>query len=479
MNTLGLAAGLLLAFLGPAAFAQRASTAQVDKIFAEWDKPDSPGCAVGVIQNGRFLYQRGYGMANLDYDIPNSPEMVYYVGSDSKQFTAASIALLSLQGKLSLDDPVRKYIPELRDYGAPLTIRHLIHHSSGIRDIYGLMSLRGDRMEDVFPDSAALALITRQIDLAFTPGAEYSYSNSGYFLLGQIVKRVSGKSLREFADEQIFRPLGMTQTHFHDDPGHIMKRRAMSYERDGKGGYRISYIQNFDKIGAGGLYTTLDDLRKWDENYYTKQVGGDALQRLIHTRGILNTGDTLPYAFGNIVGTSRGLRTVEHSGSLMGYKANILRFPDQHFSVLATCNLGAIDPGPLSHAVAEVFLGSKMGPQPRIVAATDPRQTGTSASPTLAVPLGVADAAQFVGDYYSADLDVTYRVSRAEDGRLMLGVPRRQPLAMTRTDGDQFRAGSWRIRFVRDDVAADGGERRVRMMVLTVSRIGDMRLVRR
>jgi CubicO group peptidase (beta-lactamase class C family) len=150
----------------------------IDKIFAEWDKPTSPGCAVGAIQNNRYMYQHGYGMANLDYDIPNDPKMVYYVGSVSKQFTAASVALLSLQGKLSLDDDIRKYFPELPDYGAPITIRHLIHHTSGIRDIYSLMSMRGDKLEDVFSDSAALSLIFRQKGLGFKPGDSYSYSNS-------------------------------------------------------------------------------------------------------------------------------------------------------------------------------------------------------------------------------------------------------------------------------------------------------------
>ena len=301
------------------------SNVAIDRIFAEYDTPTSPGCAVGAIRNNAYLYKRGYGMANLDYDVPNGPDMVYYIGSDSKQFTAASVALLSLRGKLSLDDDIRKYFPEMPDYGTPITIRHLIHHTSGIRDVYALMSMRGDRLEDVFPDSAALSLIFRQKGLGFTPNTAYSYSNSGYFLLAQLIKRVTGQPLRVFADEQIFRPLGMSHTHFHDDPGHVMKQRAMSYERDGRGGFRISYLQNFDKVGAGGLYSTIDDLRKWDENFYTHQVGGDALQTLIHTRGILANGDTLDYAYGNTIGTSRGLRVVEHGGAMMGYKAYILR----------------------------------------------------------------------------------------------------------------------------------------------------------
>ena len=407
---------------------------KVDKIFAEWDKPGSPGCALGVLQSGRFIYERGYGMANLDYDIPNSPKLVYYVGSDSKQFTAASIGLLVLEGKIALDDDIRKYIPEVPDYGTPITINHLVHHTSGIRDIYGLMSLAGLRIEDVFSDSEAVALIARQKELNFKPGDDYLYSNSGYFLLGQIVKRVTGKSLREFADERIFQPLGMTHTHFHDDPGHIMKGRAMSYEGDGHGSFRISYLQNFDKIGAGGLYTTVEDLRKWDENYYTHQVGGDALQTLIHTHGKLNKGDTIPYAFGNNVTTYRGLRVDEHGGSLMGYKAEILRFPDQHFSVLATCNLGSINPGPLAEQVAEVYFESKMGPKAQ-VASRRPRDVSQAAVPALAA----AELAAFAGDYYSDEVDATYHIA-VDGGALVLSAHHVPAQRLAPTAPDTFRA---------------------------------------
>ena len=441
---------------------------KVDKIFAAWDKPTSPGCALGVLQNGRFVYEHGYGMANLDYDIPNSPKLVYYVGSDSKQFTAASIALLVLDGKIRLDDDVRKYIPEMPDYGTPITINHLIHHTSGIRDIYGLMSLGGLRLEDVFSDSEAVALIAHQKELNFKPGDDYLYSNSGYFLLGQIVKRVTGKSLREFADERIFQPLGMTHTHFHDDPGHVMKGRAMSYESDGKGGYRISYIQNFDKIGAGGLYTTIEDLQKWDENFYTHRVGGDALQAMIHTRGVLNKGDTIPYAFGNNVTTYRGLRVDEHGGSLMGYKAEILRFPDQHFSVLATCNLGSINPGPLSEQVAEVFLGSRMGPKAeRQVADRRSREVALEAQPNP------AELAVYAGDYYSDEVDATYHLA-VENGALVLSSRHIAAQKLVSTAPDLFRTGNGlTLRFERS-----GGTQPTAFTV-EAGRVRNIRFVRR
>lgn len=413
----------------------------VDKLFAEWDNASSPGCALGVIRDGKFVYERGYGMANLDYDIPSSPRMVYYIGSDSKQFTAAAIALLSLDGKISLDDDVRKYIPELPNYsetyGAPVTIRQLVHHTSGLRDIYTLMGLAGIRMEDVMPDQAALALIARQKELNFKPGTDYLYSNSGYWLLGQIVQRVTGKSLRVFAEERIFQPLGMTHTHFHDDPGHVMKNRAMSYEPDGNGGFRISYLQNFDKIGAGGLYSTVEDLARWDENFYTSQVGGAELQRLIHTRGVLAKGDTLTYAFGNEVANYRGLRTDEHGGSMMGYKAHILRFPDQRLSVIETCNLGSINPGPIARQVAEIYLGNLM----KAPATTTATAAGRTAPAGSAAPTATsADVQRVVGDYYSDELDATYRIV-SSNGSLKLRRPNTADVPLVPVSASTFRAG--------------------------------------
>ncbi len=465
-------AATALALLVPAlAPAQSPRNPAVDRIFAEWDKPGSPGCALGVVQDGRLLYEQGYGMANLDYDIPNGPRMVYYIGSDSKQFTAAAVGMLALQGRISLDDDIRRYFPELPDYGTPVRVRHLIHHTSGLRDIYALMSLRGDRLEDVFPDSQALALIARQRGLAFTAGSAYSYSNSGYFLLAQLVKRVTGRPLREFADSEIFRPLGMTRTHFHDDPGHVMKNRAMSYEPDGAGGFVISYLQNFDKVGAGGLYSTVDDLRRWDENFYTHQVGGKPLQTLIHTRGLLASGDTLPYAFGNNVTSHRGLRTVEHGGSMMGYKAYVARYPDQHFSVMTTCNLGSIDPGPLAHAVAAVFLGSRMTAE----RAPSPSSSPPSAPGQVTAVASVAstDADGDAGVYYSDDLDVIYRVTRGGDGLLRLHMPRRAPQTLTPDGADRFRAGSMRIRFDRR-----GGTGAAGALTVDESRIGALTFVR-
>jgi CubicO group peptidase (beta-lactamase class C family) len=440
---------------------------RVDGIFGQWDRPGSPGCALGVVRDGALVYARGYGYANLDYDIPITPEMVFYVGSVSKQFTAAAIALLVHDGRISLDDDVRRWIPELPSYDRAITIRHLVHHTSGLRDIYGLMSLAGLRLEDVFPDDEALRLIAAQRALNFPPGDDFLYSNSGYFLLAEIVERVTGRSFRAFTDAAIFRPLGMSDTHFHDSPSEVVKNRVVSYAPDDAGGFRISYLANFDKVGAGGLYTTIGDLAKWDANFYDPRVGGEDLLERIHTRGMLTSGDTLSYAFGLTIGSHRGLRTIRHSGSMMGFKAELLRFPDARFTVATLCNLGTIDPAALSERVAEVHLGDRMTPIP--VTAGGDAEGGRSRDEPRPAAFAAAD---YVGAYHSEELAAVYRIESRSEG-LVLVRPLGEPVGLRPTARpDSFTAGDLRLRFAR---AADG---RVTAFTVEAGRVRNIRFVR-
>jgi CubicO group peptidase (beta-lactamase class C family) len=225
------------------------TTARVNKLFETWDKPTSPGCALAVMQDGQIIYRRGYGMANLDYDIPITTTTVFHVASVSKQFTAAAIALLAQQGKLLLDDSVRKYVPELPEFGDPITIRHLIHHTSGLRDQWTLLGLAGQRYSlDRIADADVLNLMARQKELNFRPGEKYLYCNTGYTLLAVIVARVSGQSFREFTDANLFRPLGMKHTHFRDNFDEIVKQQATGYIPFGNS-FRVG-ATNFDTVGA-------------------------------------------------------------------------------------------------------------------------------------------------------------------------------------------------------------------------------------
>src|SRR5438132_6522627 len=277
-----------------------AANEKVDRLFARWAKPDSPGCAVAIIKDGQIIYKHGYGVADLEHNVPITSTTVFDIGSISKQFTAMSIGLLAKQGKLSLDDDIRKYIPEIPNYGTPITIRHLIYHTSGIRDYLPLMALAGMPSENYYAYKQMLDLLARQKQLNFKPGDEHLYSNSGYLLLAQIVKKASGKSLREFADDNIFKPLGMNKTGFVDDHTLIVMNRATGFtpKEDGSGYQRN--ISFFDLVGDGGLMTTVEDLFLWDENFYENKVGGGGRELInqVLTPGKLNNGKTLDYAYG-------------------------------------------------------------------------------------------------------------------------------------------------------------------------------------
>jgi CubicO group peptidase (beta-lactamase class C family) len=334
---------------------------QVDKVFEKWDKPESPGCALGVYKDGQIVYKRGYGMADLNDDVPITPATVFHVASMSKQFTAASIVLLAQQGKLSLDDDVHKYIPELPDFGERITIRHLVYHTSGLRDQWSLLGLAGWRYSlDLITDDDVMSVMTRQKDLNFKPGDRHVYCNTGYTLMGLVVKRVSGMSLREFTTKNIFEPLGMTHTHFRDDHAEIIKHDALGYEQDGKDKpFRMS-LTNFDTAGATSLHTTVEDLQLWDENFYHPRVGGAAFLQQMLERGKLNNGEQLDYAFGLVVSKYKGLPTVDHGGADAGYRSDLTRFPDQHFSAAVLCNSADANPTGLVRQVADIFLAKDL-----------------------------------------------------------------------------------------------------------------------
>ena len=333
---------------------------KVDKLFSKWDKRDSPGCAIAIIKEGNIIYKCGYGMADLERDVPITPGSVFDIGSTSKQFVAMCILLLEEEKKLSLDDDIRKYIPEMPDYGDIITVRHLIHHISGIRDYLALMSLAGMSFANDYPEAQIIQLIAQQKALNFKPGDEHLYSNSGYFLLGVIVKRVSGKTLGEFAKEKIFQPLGMNATQFYDDYTRIVKNRAIGYSPQKDGGF-VTELYLFDVVGDGGVLTTVEDLFLWDQNFYHNKLGKsgqDLINRML-TPGSLNNGKKLDYAFALGIGKYKGLKMVSHGGGWAGYRAQLIRFPEQQFSVICLANEGSINPTQLAQEVADIYLGDQ------------------------------------------------------------------------------------------------------------------------
>ncbi len=336
-------------------------SAAVNKLFNEWDTPSSPGCAVAVMKDGRIVFEHGYGMADLNHDVRVTPATVFDVGSIAKQFTATAILLLAQEGKLSLNDSIRKYVPEVPDFGVPITLQQMLHHTSGIRDYEQLLWFNGWRLDspDLLTDGDILGIVSRQKELNFPPGADYAYSNTNYMLLAQVVSHVSGEPLGKFTQARIFQPLGMAHTHFRNDHGEIVKNLADSYEKGDDGAFHLS-LPNYDTVGATDLLTTVEDLARWDENFYTAKVGGQQLVNSLQEPGRLNDGSRLSYAEGLFVSPSGGLRVVETGDAGdAGYSANLSRFPDDHFSVATLCNNRPIDSNDLSHRVADVYLGGK------------------------------------------------------------------------------------------------------------------------
>jgi CubicO group peptidase (beta-lactamase class C family) len=388
--------------------------AAVNEVFEDLTKAGSPGCALGVYRDGKIVYSKGYGLANLELNVPLTPRSVFDIGSTSKQFSAASILLLEKQGKVSINDDIRKYVPELPDYGQKITILHLLNHTSGLRDYLTLMDLAGVPIDSVTTDDDALQIIVRQKALNFAPGSDWLYSNTGFFLLSVIVKRVSGKTLREFAAENIFTPLEMTHTQYRDDHTSLIENRALAYDAKEKShGYGLD-VSYFEQTGDGAVHTTVEDLLKWDENFYGAKVGGKDFLAEIQEPGKLNNGKVLDYAKGLRIAEYRGLRTVSHGGSWGGYRAELLRFPEQHFSVACLCNMGTANPSRRAHQVADVYLGSLMKPKEEKKSTEEKREREKNT-----IVLTEDQLKGYSGDYWSDELGVAYWLG-VVDGKLKI-----------------------------------------------------------
>jgi CubicO group peptidase (beta-lactamase class C family) len=454
----------LLSTLPPAAAAQEDVATRVDRVFRQWDTRETPGCALGVARAGATVLSRSWGMADLEHDIPNSPATIFEAGSVSKQFTAAAIVLLAQQGRLSLDDDVRRHVPELPDYGATITLRHLLTHTSGLRDWGNVAAIGGwSRTARTHTHDHVLDILSRQRALNFVPGTEYSYSNSGYNLLAIIVARVSGTSFADFSRTHLFEPLGMTNTQWRDDYTRIVRGRSAAYS-PGRGGYVIDRpIENVH--GNGGLLTTVADLLVWNQALAAGRVGAPGFAEEMHRQGVLNDGSTIDYALGIVTGTYRGVREVYHTGATSGYRAFLARFPDQLLDIALLCNAGNANPGTVGYLVADIFLGDALQP----VAARPP-----SAPPAQReIPrLSAEDLVQYAGEYYSPDAETTLRVA-VEEGRL---VAMRRPssrMALTPWSRDVFDAAIGRITFMRDEAG------RITQLSVEQPRVYDLRFDRR
>ncbi len=404
--------------------------ARIDAVFKSYTS-STPGCALGVFRNGAIAYAHGYGMADLERNVPITAESVFDVGSVSKQFAAAAIAMLADQGKLKFTDDVHKFIPELPNYGTPLTLNELMWHTSGLRDYTDLLDLEGYGLEQATTDGDALSAIVRQRHLEFPSGTRYEYSNTNYFLLSVVVKHVTGQTLSEYVSRNIFQPLGMTHTLYRTDYAMLIPNRAMGYAPASNGRFKNS-MSNWEQTGDGAVQISIQDVAKWDENFYHPKVGGAQLVSQLQTPGHLSNGEPLHYARGLFIGDYRGLHSVTHGGAWIGYRAAFDRFPTVHTSVVVLCNSDAASPGSLAQGVEDIVLAPYVRPIPHSATAASGKTTVST------VALG--------GAYFDEAGAEVFRVA-VHDSRVALSLGGTE-YPLTPVGGSSFRVGSTPVTFV-------------------------------
>ncbi len=441
--------------------------AKVDALFAEWAKPDSPGCAVAVVRGGKILYAKGYGMADLEHDIPITPRTVFYIGSVGKQFTAYAVVRLAQQGKLSLDDDIHKYLPELHDFGRPVTVRHLIHHTSGLRDYFELLTLSGTREGDLVTQKDIVRILWKQRELNFPPGERHLYSNSNYALLATIVERVTGESYRAWMARNVFEPLGMNQTQVCDDHQRVIKNRAWSYRSDlgAKGSFK-TMVFPYSGYGAGGIYSTVEDLARWLSNFTKPREGDEPLIRQMFETGRLNSGQHINYGFALMVDQHQGVKRIGHAGALAGYRAYLGFFPDCDLGVIILSNLASFPPGKAMQ-LADLFLPEKVE-KPKTAApgsAAEPSRAGVGPAPKRidvagdrpadTPPALTADElSAYRGSYMSPELDAACTIA-VEHGSLVARHARNNEIRLVPRDKDHF-TGTGGVRDVQFERDAQG-----------------------
>jgi len=442
-------------FLSTLASDQPDIDSRVKELFAPWESRISPGCSVAVIRDGSFIFKESFGMADLEHGVPLAPDSMFYACSVSKQFVSMCVLLLEEEGKLSLDDNIRKFLPEFPDYGNPITIRHLLHHTSGIRDYFSLWEMAGNDFQDYMPPEAVYEMILRQKDLNFLPGEDHMYSNSCYFLIYRIIEKVSGKTLREYARENIFQPLGMKNSFFHDDYSRIIKNRAMGYYPSEEFGF-VNMISRFDLVGSGGMFTCVEDFLSWDNNFYNNRLGKNdpgMIQKMI-TTGKLNDGRDAGYALALVPGSYRGLDIIEHSGSLGGYRTHYLRFPEQRFSVVILSNLSSFDPKSRTREIADIYLEENLGkPEKSDLAATISSQAaGESAGEKKSGPVALSKSEidKFSGRFYSEELECAYSL-KIDDDNLLVNIRYRPAIKLISKGNGVFEGPQLIIRFLEKE----------------------------
>ena len=440
---------------------QDETAGRVDALFASIGREPGPGLAVVIVRDGKVILRRGYGLASIEHRVPITPATVFDVASVAKQFTGFVVATLAAEGKIKLSDDIRTYIPELPDLGHRVTIAQLVHHTSGIRDWPGALLVGGYRLDDAITFNQILTMAYNQSELMFVPGAEYSYSNTNYNLLAEMIRRVTGRSLRKWTDEDLFRPLKMTNTHFREHYTEIINDRAFGYALGSDTKYH--HIPNsLTAVGSSSLFSTVDDLALWMINMDQTRAGNVAAMSLAQTRGTLNDGKKIDYAFGFIHGEYRGLPMIYHDGGWAGFGSMVVYFPGQKFGIALLANGNTVNVGDAAMKITDIYLEKKLT---RVttqdhnvrVAEVPPAVLRKRGKVDEQQPARAAQMQEYHGEYESVELGTFYRITSKNDS-LEMQHRRHGTIPLTRLWRDDFGSP---VAFMRSVEFQRNGEGRV------------------
>jgi CubicO group peptidase (beta-lactamase class C family) len=418
---------------------------KINDLFKEYDNQNSPGAAVVIVKDGEIFCKKEYGMANLEYGIPIKSNSIFHIGSVSKQFTAFSILLLEDQGKLSLDDDIRIYLPAVNDFGNTIKIRHLIHHTSGLREIEGLLQLGGISTADFIEEEQLMRLIIRQKELNFNPGDEIEYCNTGYILLAKIVEKITGESFSQWTEDKIFKPLGMINSQFYKDCTEIVKNRAYPYwipEGDKK---LIKGTLNYSYVGPTSVFTTSEDMAKWLNNFTQPKVGNEQMiNKMLFETDTLNNGELLDYGYGIGVTSHKGHKVNLHSGHDAGYRAADLYFPEHNLGIAILSNFYSINPMEYGFKIADLFLEDKTVSHQSENNKPSAKETDSEGNFSIQ-PKNIKE---YEGKYYSNELQITYDI-KLQAKTLILTFWRNEDVVLTPKQNDHFTGNQWWVRNIK------------------------------
>ncbi len=403
---------------------------KVDSLFTEWNSPNHPGGTIGIMQDGKLIFCRSYGLASLEFLVPNSNSTRYNIASISKQFTAFGILLLEKEGKLSVSDDIHLYLKELPDFGREITIEHMIHHTSGLRSLHSMLQLAGWRDDDLRTNDDLMRFMVRQKDLNFDPGDQYMYCNTGYIMMSEIIERLTGEDFAQWMSENVFIPLGMYNTYVEDKYNRVVTENATSYMGSDKRGFERE-IDYWGYVGSGNIHSTAEDILIWQKNFYAPVDRYRPIFKKMETREILNSGDTIPYAFGVNVDMYKGNKRISHGGSIGGYRSTSATFPGDRLSVVVLTNFSSSSTSAMGNRVADIMLNSIENESSGSERLIDKGSKPEPYAPTERELLSI------IGEYWSPELLTTYFISY-KDNQLKVYHTRHGYFDLKGTEKDVF-----------------------------------------